>query len=49
MVDLDAGPRLMGNVVDCDIEAVRIGMRVTITFDVSGALPVPEFRKAQRS
>jgi hypothetical protein len=45
MVDLEAGPRLMGNVVDCSIEAVRIGMRVSVGFDVTGAIPVPVFRK----
>jgi uncharacterized protein len=45
MVDLEAGPRIMGNVVECDIDAVRIGMRVIVGFDVTGAMPVPVFRK----
>ena len=45
MIDLEAGPRLMGNVIGCEIDAVRIGMRVSVGFDVTGAKPVPVFRK----
>jgi hypothetical protein len=41
LVDLDAGPRLMGN-VDCPPERMRIGMPVRINFDLDrGAIPVP--------
>lgn len=32
-VELDEGPRLIANVVDCDVEQVRIGDRVRAVFD----------------
>jgi uncharacterized OB-fold protein len=36
MVELDEGPRLMRGVINCDIEEVHIGMRVTVTFVDAG-------------
>lgn len=32
-VELDEGPRVLTNVVDCDPEQVTIGQPVTVTFD----------------
>ncbi|HEY7946549.1 MAG TPA: Zn-ribbon domain-containing OB-fold protein [Acidimicrobiales bacterium] len=34
LVDLEEGPRLMSNVVDCDPDAVQVGMPVEATFEV---------------
>jgi uncharacterized OB-fold protein len=36
MIDLDEGPRMMGNVTDVDPEAVRIGDRVRVWFADAG-------------
>ncbi|MEM6774384.1 MAG: Zn-ribbon domain-containing OB-fold protein [Pseudomonadota bacterium] len=36
LVDLEEGPRLMTNIVDCAPEAVRIGARVGVRFDSWG-------------
>lgn len=36
LVDLEEGPRMMSEVVDTDIEAVRIGMAVTARIDKQG-------------
>jgi uncharacterized OB-fold protein len=45
MVELAEGPRLMANVVDCDVEAVRIGMEVRVLFEPLGDdVYVPLFR-----
>ncbi|HZF77753.1 MAG TPA: OB-fold domain-containing protein [Acetobacteraceae bacterium] len=45
-VELDEGPRLFTNVVDCAPEAVRIGMRVRVAFRPTegDGPPVPVFR-----
>lgn len=32
VVELDEGPRILTNLVDCDPEVVRIGQRVVLTF-----------------
>jgi uncharacterized OB-fold protein len=44
-VELDEGPRMMTNVVDCDPDAVAIGMRVEVTFDATDkGTALPRFR-----
>lgn len=44
MIELAEGPRLMSNVVECAIEAVHIGMRVTVAFvDCGDGLVLPVF------
>jgi uncharacterized OB-fold protein len=43
LVDLDAGPRLMGNVVGAGAEEIQIGARVAVAFDLAGGTPVPTF------
>ena len=35
-VELDEGPRVMTNIVDCDVDTVSIGQRVTAVFDDTG-------------
>ena len=35
-VQLDEGPIMMTNIVDCDVESVEIGMPVTAVFDDTG-------------
>jgi uncharacterized OB-fold protein len=45
VVELDEGPRLMTNVVDCDPDAVACGMPVEVTFrELDGELFAPVFR-----
>ena len=51
VIELDgtqgAGCRMMGNIVDCDVEQVRIGDKVRIRFDkVSDTYAVPRFTLA---
>ena len=46
-VTLEEGVTLLTNVVDCDLDAVRIGMRVRVLFRPSeGGAPVPMFTPA---
>ena len=35
MVELEEGPRMMGNVLDCPVEDVRIGMPVQVVFEAA--------------
>ena len=45
VVDLDEGPRMMTNVVDCEFDALRIGMSLTVGFRVeSDTITLPVFR-----
>ena len=47
VVELDEGPRLMTNVVDCDVDAVAVGMPVEVTFRaIDDDVTVPVFRPA---
>ena len=43
LIDLEEGPRMMSNIVTEDVEAVRIGQRVKVTFDDSGEYTLPKF------
>jgi uncharacterized OB-fold protein len=44
-VELDEGPRMMTNIVDCDAESVRIGQRVEVVFhDTGQGTALPRFR-----
>jgi uncharacterized OB-fold protein len=50
VVELDgtqgAGARMLVNIIDCDVDAVRIGDKVRVVFDkVSPTLTVPRFTK----
>jgi uncharacterized OB-fold protein len=43
-VTLAEGPTMMTNIVDCDLDAIRIGQRVKLVFKPSdGGPPVPMF------
>jgi uncharacterized OB-fold protein len=45
MIDLDEGVRIMTNVVDTPLDALRIGMRVEVLFEEAGAgMAIPLFR-----
>jgi uncharacterized OB-fold protein len=47
MIELDEGPRIMSSVIRCDVDAVHVGMPVTVTFaDVGGSLSLPLFAPA---
>jgi uncharacterized protein len=44
-VTLEEGVSMMTNIVDCDLEAIRIGQSVTVVFKpTEGGPPVPMFR-----
>lgn len=46
-VELEEGPRVLTNVVDCPPDQVRIGLPVVVTFeDVAPEIAVPRFRPA---
>ncbi len=46
-VTLDEGPTMMTNIVDADLDAIRIGQRVRLVFSpTDGGAPVPTFRPA---
>jgi uncharacterized OB-fold protein len=46
-VDLDEGPRMITNVVNCPVEDVKLGMKVTVTFDQSSKdVWLPKFKPA---
>lgn len=45
LIQLDEGPTLMSNVVQCEPEAVEIGSRVEVVFeDWSEDISIPQFR-----
>ena len=48
VVKLEEGPHAVGHIVDCDIDAVRTGMKVKAVFDLfqpeDGGKPVPMLR-----
>lgn len=45
IVELDEGPRLVTNIVDCPVEALRVGMPVEATYDdVSEETTLVRFR-----
>jgi len=46
LVELEEGPTMMSNVVDCDPLTVTVGMPVQVTFEQRGELQLPQFRPA---
>lgn len=47
VVELDEGPRLLSNLVDCPLADVRIGLPVEVVFeDVAPEITLPKFRRA---
>jgi uncharacterized OB-fold protein len=48
LVDLDEGPRLMGNIVDCDPEEVEVGDRVrAFVLRANPEVGIPQWRLAR--
>jgi uncharacterized OB-fold protein len=47
-VELDEGPRLLTNIVDCATDAVRIGMPVEVVFEDVDEIAIPRFRPQVR-
>jgi uncharacterized OB-fold protein len=46
-VTLEEGVSMMTNIVDCDLDAIRIGQRVKVVFKpTDGGPPVPMFTPA---
>ncbi|MBW3609857.1 MAG: Zn-ribbon domain-containing OB-fold protein [Actinobacteria bacterium] len=43
LIELDEGPRLMGNLLEVELPQVRIGMPVRVTFEQRDALTVPQW------
>ena len=47
VVELEEGPRIASNIVECKREDIRIGMPVQVVFDdVTDAVTLPKFRPA---
>jgi uncharacterized OB-fold protein len=46
IIELDEGPRMETNLVDCAFDDLRVGMRVAVTFEEEGELVLPRFRPA---
>lgn len=45
LIELAEGPGLMSNIVECDVNSVKIGMQVEILFeDWSEEISIPKFR-----
>ena len=45
VVDLDEGPRMMTNVVDCEFDALEVGMPLEVLFqEISEDVTIPVFR-----
>lgn len=46
-VDLEEGPRIMTNIVDCDPESLSVGMAVEVTYlELTPEITAPMFRPA---
>jgi len=47
IVELDEGPRMMTNIVDCDVDEVSVGMAVEVDFRaIDDTVTIPVFRPA---
>ena len=46
LVDLDEGPRLISNVIDCPVDQVTIGMPVEVVYEDNEEYTLPKFRPA---
>ncbi len=45
VIELEEGPRLLSNLVDCKIEGIRVGRPVEVVFeDVTTEVTLPKFR-----
>ena len=49
-IELDEGPRMVTNLVDCKIEDIQVGMPVEVVFDdVTEEITLPKFRPRNTS
>jgi len=49
-VELDEGPRIISNIVDCKNEDIRIGMPVSVLFeDINDEISIPRFKPVAAS
>ena len=47
IIELEEGPRMMTNVVDCNVKDVKIGMPVKVTFEErANGFKLPQFKPA---
>jgi uncharacterized OB-fold protein len=46
IVELDEGPRMETNLVDCPLDQIAVGMRVQVAFEDEGEIVLPRFRPA---
>ena len=44
IIELDEGPRMTANIVDCDVDAVRVGMPVEASFENIDDVTLVRFR-----
>jgi uncharacterized OB-fold protein len=44
LIDLEEGPRLISNVIDCSPEQVKIGMPVEVVYEDNEDFTLPKFR-----
>lgn len=46
IIELKEGPRMMTNVVNCELTEVIVGMSVVVTFEQRGDMSIPQFQPA---
>ncbi len=46
IIELDEGPRMMANVLNCDVDKVRVDMAVEVVFEARGDMKIPQFQPA---
>jgi uncharacterized OB-fold protein len=44
IIELAEGPRMMTNVVNCEVDAVSVDMPVEVTFETRGDMSIPQFQ-----
>ncbi|MET0379639.1 MAG: Zn-ribbon domain-containing OB-fold protein [Spongiibacteraceae bacterium] len=44
VIDLDEGPRMIGNVINCTPENLRVGMAVNVCFEIVDNMPLTCFK-----
>lgn len=47
VIELEEGPRMMTNVINCDVNTVHVDMPVTVTFEQRGDMKIPQFEPPQ--
>ena len=47
LIELEEGPRMYSNIVDCSLDEAEIGMKVEVIFeDITDAISLPKFRRS---